>query len=105
MLCHQKPKLNKKIIIPIALILSHPEGLNKPNLYTLTPSPRATPPLPLTTMKRCDGPCGIKMDKSGYSITTWSRGANRRRMCRKPMTNVLLLLHLMSVVKVFTATP
>jgi len=48
-----------------------------------SPSPLAppTPPPPLTTMKRCDGPCGIKMDESGYSITMWSRGANRRRMC------------------------
>jgi hypothetical protein len=68
-------KAEQKIIIPIALILSHPEGHNKPKLYSLSPSPLAlpTPPPPLTTMKRCNGPCGIKMDESGYSITI--RGA------------------------------
>ena len=50
-----------------------------PSSSPLAPTP--PPPPPRTTTKRCDGPCGLKMDESGYSITMWSRGASRRRAC------------------------
>jgi hypothetical protein len=62
-----------------AMAAAPPSALSSslaPTSLILAPPPRRT-----TTTKRCDGPCGLTKDESGYSITMWSRGANRRWTC------------------------
>ena len=51
-----------------AMAAAPPSALSPPLAPSsiLAPQPRTT-----TTTKRCDGPCGLTKDESGYSITMW----------------------------------
>ncbi len=72
------PHHNHETTTLAAMAVAPPSALSSPLALSsiLAPPPRTT-----TTTKRCDGPCGLMKDESGYSITMWSRGANRRWTC------------------------
>ncbi len=73
------PSPDHEMMTLAAMAAAPPSALS----YPLAPSSILAPPLrtTTTTTKRCDGPCGLTKDESGYSITMWSRGADRRWTC------------------------